>query len=567
MGQDSQVRDGRDYVADGRKYAERVVSGQIPACQWVRLACQRHLDDLKRKDWKYHFSKPSAQRVCQFVEQMPHVEGRWKTPNITLEDWQCFMLTSIFGWLDEHKYRRFRKALIVIPRKNAKSTIAAAVGLYMLAVDGEPGSKVFSAATTRDQAKVSWDVARKMVQRSPSFRQRCGIEPLAHSIAIESQGAYFKPLSRDSDTLEGLNPHCAIIDELHAHKTREVFDVLDEATGARTQPLVFIISTEGDNATGVFAEQVSYAQTTLNSAYGDRDESYFSLIYTIDPEDDWTQPDAWQKANPNLGVSVFEQDMQIRCMQAQKNAESQSSFLTKRLNVRVGAGDAYFNMLAWRDLCQDESLRIEDFYGQSCYIGLDLASRLDLAAKVYIFPRGPYDYVFAKCYLPEDALQRGNPNYDLYRGWAQHDHLTLIDGSTIDYEFIERDLLEDQRNFKVLEVGYDKHQADYLATRLTSAGLMMTEVPQSVFGMSEPMKEVGARIVAGKLRHNGNPILTWNIGNVVAKVDAKENVYPRKARNENKIDCAVALIIGMNRKLSATQQQDSIYNDPATCAL
>jgi phage terminase large subunit-like protein len=539
----------KDYCAIGRKYAEQVVSGEIPACRWVKLACQRQLDDLARKGWEWKFDKSRANRVCLFLEQLPHIKGRWKSPTLVLEPHQCFRLTTIFGWIDKDGHRRFRKALIVLPRKNAKTTEAAGIELYMLALDGEPGAEVYSAATTRDQAKISWDIAKRMAQKLPDFCERYGVKPLAHSISIESEAAFCKPLSRDADSLEGLNPSAAIIDELHAHKTREVFDVLDEATGARQQPLIYIISTEGDNAAGVFAEQVSYAQQILEGNHDD--DSYFGIIYTIDPEDDWTSPESWRKANPNLGVSVFEKDIELRCRQAQKNAESQSSFLTKRLNVRVGAGDAYFNLLSWTTICKDESLKIEDFYGRECIIGLDFASKQDLAAKILMFDG---DTVFAKFYLPEDAVDRGNPNYDLYRGWATRGVLTLTPGNVIDYEFIERDLLEDTKNFHVTEVGFDPHDATQFHTRMEKEGVPMVEVPQTVPSLSLPMKELAARIVAGRIRHDGNPLLGWCIGNTIAKVDAKENVFPRKAQAVNKIDGAVALIIAESRKIRAEDQ-------------
>jgi len=226
----------RDYVAIGRQYALDVVADKIPACEWIKKACQRQIDDLARKDFKYHFDHKRGSDICAFMEMLPHVKGRWKSKTLFLEPWQCFFLTVIFGWVDAEGLRRFRKALIVVPRKNAKTTIAAGIGLYLLALDKEPGAEVYSAATTRDQAKISWDLAKAMAQRTPGFCDRFGVQPLAHSIAIENLSSFFKPLSRDADSLEGLSPHGALIDELHAHKTREVFDVLDEATGSRRQP-------------------------------------------------------------------------------------------------------------------------------------------------------------------------------------------------------------------------------------------------------------------------------------------------------------------------------------------
>lgn len=530
-----------DYVAIGQRYAKEVVSGKIPACIWVRRACQRQIDDRKRKQWRYRFDRDKANRICQFIELLPHIKGQWTTKTIKLEPWQCFILTTLFGWVDrDTKARRFQKALIVVPRKNAKSTIAAAVGLFLLAVDGEPGAEVYSAATTRDQAKIVWDIAKKMAQRTKPFCDRYGISPLAHSIAIEDDAAFFKPLSRDADTLEGLNPHGAIIDELHAHKTREVFDVLDDATGSRRQPLIFAISTEGDNPTGVFAEQVSYAEQLLERNHSD--ETYFAVLYSIDKEDDWTLPLSWKKANPNYGVSVSEESLRTRCEQARKNPASQSSFLMKRLNVRVGAGLAYFNMLAWK-ACGDPSIKIEDFYGERCIVGLDLASRDDIAAKIYLFGRDSKQYVFGKYYLPEDRLERGNPNYDFYRGWAEKELITFTPGNVIDFAFIEADLLEDSQNFNLHEVACDPAQSLYLSTRLITNGLPMVKVPQNVMRLSEPMKEISALSMQGRLIHNGDPVLHWMMSNVIAKVDANENVFPRKPRPEAKIDGPVALIM------------------------
>lgn len=538
---------GPDYVAIGTQYAHDVVAGIIPACKWVRAACQRQLDDLERKDWTYRFDAEKAGRVCAFIERLPHIKGRWKSKTITLEPWQCFFLTTIFGWIDKDGFRRFRKALVVIPRKNAKTTIAAGVGLYLLALDSEPGAEVYSAATTRDQAKISWDMAKRMAQRTPGFCERFGVDPLAHSIAIEGTASFFKPLSRDADSLEGLNPHGAIIDELHAHGTRDVFDVLDEATAARQQPLIFIISTEGDNPTGVFAEQVNYAQLVLAREH--EDETYFAITYSIDPEDDWVTPEAWRKANPNIGVSVLEKDLEIRCRQARKNPQSQASFLTKRLNVRVGAGEAYFNVLAWNTICKDESLKIEDFYGRECYIGLDLASKDDIAAKAYIFPdRGVY-YVFGQYYIPGDKLDSEHPLQAVYRGWAAQDRLTITEGNVIDFDFIERDLLADYKNFDVREIGFDPAQARQLSTHMQGEGLPMVEVNQSFRNLSEPMKDIAARIISERIKHNGDPVMSWAIGNVIARTNSREEVYPEKSQPQNKIDPAVALCICDNRAI------------------
>lgn len=568
----------RDHVALAHQYAEQVLSGQVIACQWIKAACKRHLVDLQASEHgqsPWVFDGERGARVCKFAEKLPHIKGRWKSKNITLEHWQCFFLVVLFGWHNrETGLRRFRKALLVVARKNAKTTLAAIILLYLLALDGEPGAEVFSAATTRDQARLSWEVAQRMVQRSPGLQEYWGIQALAHSITVESNAACFKPLSRDADSLEGLNPHGWVTDELHAHKTREVFDVLDEATGARTQPLGVIISTEGDNAVGVFAEQVAYGQNILKGTH--QDDSYFPLIYTLDPEDDWTDEEVWQKANPNLyvanafGIRPLLEDMRVRFRQAEKNPASQSSFLTKRCNVRVGAGNAYFNLLAWQNLCFDSALKLDDFRGKQCYLGLDLASKWDLCAKLYLFPEPNRVVVFGRYYLPSDAADRGNPNYDLYRGWADSGKLILTEGNITDYDRIEADLLQDQYDFRLLGVGYDPHEATQLVTHLTEKQkpLPMIEVAQNVRQMSEPMQELGARILSGRIQHDGDPVLMWALGNVQAKIDKNENVYPFKARAENKIDPAVAAIIAMNLLIrNANVHKPSVYSKAATAII
>ena len=447
--------------------------------------------------------------------------------------------------------------------------MAAGVGLYMLAMDGERSPECYSAATTRDQAKITWSTAREMVKHTPALRSKLGIQALAHSIAVERDGAFFKPLSRDSDSMEGINAHLVVVDELAAHKDRSVFDVLDERTGARAQPLSLYISTEGDGSTGAFPEQVGYLQEILAKRYDD--DSYFGVIYTLDKSDDWTLRASWYKANPNLGVSIFENDFADRCLRAQRNPASQASFLTKRLNVRVGAGEAYFNMLAWNNLCRSSELKIEDFYGKPCILALDLASKIDLAAKVYLFPlkdkfhpvtKAPIRYaIFSQFYIPEERLEKGNPNYDYYRGWSDPTtgYLTTTPGNVIDFEFIEEDLRDDMKTFKVREVGFDPFQATELSTRMAKEGLPMVEIPQTVRQMSEPMKGLGALVDSGGLVHDGNPVLTWMIGNTTARVDVKENVFPRKVRPENKIDGSVALIMGHSRIIVLTPAKQSVY--------
>lgn len=560
----------KDFVGIARKYAEDVVSGEIPACQLVKLACQRQIDDLAKFEseedgWKWKWDPKKAARVCLFIEMLPHIKGKWKSKNIELKPWQCFCLTTIFGWVDEFGLRRYRKCYIEIPRKNGKTILAAGVALYLLCADEEPGAEVYSAAVTRDQAKISWDLAQNMVRREKDMRDYYGVEAMAHSIAIPGGAASYKPLARDADSLEGLNPHGAIIDELHAHKTREVFDVLNMATGSRRQPLLWSITTAGDNRNGICFEQHDYVAQVLNGRHVD--DRYWGIIYSCDPEDDWTTEASARKANPNYGVSVLVDDIETACQQAQRSAEAQNTYLTKRLNVWVTTGTAYFNMLAWHNRCCVPDLKLEDFYGKRCIIAVDLASKVDIAAKVYLFNEEGKRYVFGKYYLPTAAAERGNPNYDLYIGWSKNPNLslTLTEGQEIDFIAIEADLIEDRANFDVAEYPYDPFQATELKTRMVNEGLPMIEIMPSVRNFSEPMKSLNGMILSGRIFHNGDPILGWMVGNVYAKRDHKDNVYPRKVRDENKIDGAVAMIMALNRDIVA--EMPSVYEERGIISL
>lgn len=552
----------KDYAAIAKLYAKNVVDGKIPACRFVQQACERHLADLARKGWKYRFDGALANRACRFIENLPHVKGRWASRTIVLEPWQCFLLSSLFGWVDAEGLRRFRKAYIEVPRKNAKTTLCAGIALFMLCADGEPGPEVFSAAVNKDQARISWEIAQQMVRNERDMQTHYGLRALAHSITIENESGFFKPLSREADSLEGLNPHCVIVDELHAHKTREVFDVLNLAMGSRRQALLIAITTAGSDKTGIAYEQHDYVEQILSGRH--EDDRYFGIIYTIDVEDDWTDPAAPVKANPNYGVSVLPDDIQTLCAQAQRSADSQNTFLTKRLNVWVSVGAAYFNMLAWRNKCQDASLKLENFYGQKCIVAVDLASKTDVAAKMYLFQLGPDPtiprsrgrfVVFGRYYLPEDCIDRGNPNYDVYAGWAKKGLLTLTEGNVIDFEYIEDDLIEDKKNFRVTEVCYDPYQATELSTRMQKEGLPMVEVGATVRNFSEAMKQMEALVLSGKLLHNGDPVLDWMVGNVYAKKDAKQNVFPKKARDVSKIDGAVATIMAIGRSIVTVEQR------------
>ena len=542
------------------RYAQCVIAGEIVACKLTRLACERFLNDLKRDDWKWRFDEALASRACTFIEHLPHIKGQWARQRlkITLEDWQVFIIANIFGWVDRDTgLRRFLTVYLEVARKNAKSTLAAGIGFYMLAADGEPGAEVYSAATTGDQARIVFEVARQMVLREPDFVHG-GIDPQRHGLYMPDDARKFEPLNAEGSTLDGLNPHCTIIDELHAHKRRDVYDVLDTARGARDQSLLASITTAGSDRAGICYEQRTYVVKVLEQVF--EDDRYFGVIYTLDDNDDWTDPAVWPKANPNYGVSVLAEDFERSAREAMNKLAAQNNFLTKRLNVWVNADSAWMDMRAW-DRCANPALRLDDFEGEDCIASFDLASKVDIAAKILLFRRESKYYAFGSYYLPEQAVEDGRNSQ--YSGWARMGRLTVTDGNVIDYERLESDLKEDASRFQLVEVPYDPFQAMQFSQRMQAEGMPMVEMRPTVLNFSEPMKELEKLVLEGNFEHDGDPVLTWMVSNVVCHRDQKDNIYPRKERDENKIDGVVALIMALGRAMSAAQHAPSVYESGA----
>ena len=554
-----------EHLKKARSYIHQVLTGKIPCCKWVQMACRRQNNDLRRKRFDFYFDEDAAEEICWFISNLKHVKGEWAREGLTLElePWQCFVLTTIFGWKRKSDHlRRFRTVYKECPRKNAKSTIAAGVGLYMLTMDGEVGAEVYSAAVTRDQSKIVWSDAKQMANKDPDFRRHYGVDCTAHAIVRVGVASRFLPLSSDSSSLEGLNVHCAIIDEVHAHKTRDVYDVLEVATGSRSQPLLWCVTTAGSNRAGICYELRDYTIKILQKIA--TDDTFWGCIWTLDDTDDWTTPAAWQKANPNYGVSIYPDDFERLARKAMTVQSATNNFLTKRLNIWVNADSAWMDMRAW-DRAGSSSLKLSDFDSEPCYIGLDLASRVDIAAKVTLFRREidgvSHYYAFGKYYLPESAVEEFR--HAQYPGWARSKRLVLTPGNTIDFEFIKADLRKAASRFQIVSVPFDPFQAAQLSTELFAEGFPMIEVRPTVLNFSEPMKELEQLVLQGRFHHDNCPVLAWMVSNVVCHTDAKDNIYPRKERSENKIDGVVALLMALNRAMHA-EAETSVYTGLST---
>jgi phage terminase large subunit-like protein len=444
------------------------------------------------------------------------------------------------------------------------SIIAGGIGNYMFMADGEFGAEVYSGATSEKQAWEVFRPARQMIERTPRIKEVFGVHVGAKNMAILSNGSRFEPvIGKPGD---GSSPSCAIVDEYHEHDTDELFDTMRTGMGARRQPLMLVITTAGSNVAGPCRALQSDVEKVLDGSI-QRDE-LFGTIYTIDPEDDWTSEASLRKANPNYDVSVFGDFLKTEQANAVRDSRKQNVFLTKHLNIWVGASVAWMNMQSWNALA-DASLNPTEFLGLPCYAAVDLASKLDLTARVKVFKKliagKDHYYVFGQYYLPEERASE--PELQHYQKWVHDGHLTTTPGNVIDYDTITADTVADVKKHKIIELGFDDWNAEQFAQQVAKESrATVIEVPFQVKTLSEPMKQVEALVIDGRIHHDGNPVLTWCMSNVVAHVDAKENIFPRKEKEENKIDGAVALIMAMCRALLGENKR-SIYSSRGVLTL
>ncbi|MCU0973721.1 MAG: terminase large subunit, partial [Burkholderiales bacterium] len=427
--------------------------------------------------------------------------------------------------------RRFRVALMLVPRKNAKSTLASTVVAYMLTADGESGAECYSAATTRDQAKVVAEIVWEMAKRSPAFRDYFGVRLGAKTtrvLEVPATASKFAPLSADAHTLDALNVSLAVVDELHAHPTRGVWDVLDTATGARLQPLMLATTTAGVDIGGICYEKREYLHKVLEGVL--EDEAFFGVEYTLDEGDDWREETSWRKANPNFGVSVNPEDLARKVRAAEHTPSEIANVLTKHFNIWVKSATSWMPMDQWH-ACADSTLSLETLRPHPCWIGVDLAEVRDIAAVVALF-KLPNDRFAAigRFYLPEDTVQ-ASPIAQ-YSGWVRSGHLLATSGGATDYGRIEDDIKAWVEILRVQEVAFDRALAaqmgQQLAARLGAVPPVIT-VNQNVETMNPAMQWLEKLVVERRFSHPADPVLTWQASNVVVERNHKGEIYPRKA--------------------------------------
>jgi len=538
------------------KYANDILDGVIPSSIYTIGACERFLNDLKNQaeDCTFYFDPDKSERFLRLGQKFNHVKGNWKTKHIVFEPWQCFGFCNIYGFISKATgQRRFRSVHWEVARGNGKSAKASIVGLFHLSLENPIGNEIYSAAQGRDQARIIMDSARAMAKANKDFLKNTGTEVLAHQIVHDASNSFFRALSSDSNTLDGLQPACALIDELHAHKNRSVYDVIDSAMSKRNDSLLFSITTAGFNTTGIGHSQSAYAKKVcMGEAI---DESFFGLIYTIDKDDDPFDPEVWIKANPNWGVSVDPINFEAKANKAKQNPEDVNNFIVKHLNVWTNAMSPFFSVDKYIKCKQD--VKIEDYKGEKCWLAIDLASKIDLTSIAYIFKKDKKYIKFVKNFIPEARL-RDSKNKDAYAKYVAQGELIATKGEAINYPELQELVLADALLYSIQGINYDPWNASEFAQRLSMQNLDMVEFRMSTGNLSEPMKRLDAIIRTSDLIHGGSDLMAWSFGNVVAKYDANDNVFPRKEDENLKIDPVVASIMALAGWMQ-DEEKESVY--------
>jgi len=519
-----------------------VSSGDVPAGKWQRLACDRHLRDLKDSEGgsRWVFRPELAAKALGIFRLYRHFKGEWAGQPIALEPWQQFIVGSLMGWVDRTTgLRRFRNAFIELPRGNGKSTIAGGLLVLFAFFLGEGGAEAYSVATKKDQARISFQAGRQMLLRSSALRKHVEIGKYnVHSMATESK---MEALGADADTLDGLRPFIVVVDEVHKLPSSDLTDVMESGMGTRGDPLMFEITTAGDDDQSVYGQHHLLSTRVLEDTVPLPE--WFAFIAAADPEDDWTIEQTWRKANPNFGVSVKPDFLQKECRKALANPAEQTKFRRLYLGQKAQSAESYYSVSDWKacPALPDETTRRRAL----CYMGLDLSSSIDVTAAVLVWKLdGGEIGVEPHFWLPKDNIdERGHQDRVPYRDWATRGFITLTDGNVIDRPQLRRQLVALAQQWKVQTIYYDAWHAQELMQNLQDEDRLKVEpIRQNFENISTPMKDLQALILQRRVRHNANPLMTWMIGNVVPRGDERGNVLPSKKRSIGRIDGAQATL-------------------------
>jgi phage terminase large subunit-like protein len=543
-----------------KNYANDVISGKIPACEFVKLAASRFIADLERQktdDFPFYFSEDSAGVALEFIQSLEHTVGEKAGQLLILEPWQNFIVTNIFGWLryggSLHGKRRFRSSYVEVPRKNGKSTLASAIALCGLFLDGEQGAQIYSIATKLNQAKIVFDESVRVLRGAELFKDETDIKVYnsANFNLIKYGNSFYKPLEWSPKTTDGLNAHFAIVDEYHAHVSDELYNLVKNSMGARTQPHLHTVTTAGPNRQSPCYAYRKYCTDILRGIV--KDNFVFAIIYTIDDDDDWRDRSIWKKANPNLGISNLWEKFEEEFLQAKQRTSKEVEFKTKLLNVWTDSAEVWIRDIEFQAVEVepfDENKRVGE-----CYLSLDLASTSDFCAMTLFFPETMH--LFTEFFLPSEAVEiRNDATGDAIRQWVSEKLIHVTPGNVTDYSYIESRIDELMGIYSIKEVSYDKFNASQLIINLTSLGLTCYPWRQGYLSMNAPTKHMEILIKNKEITIERNSCLRWMMGNVKITRDPADNIKIDKAKSGDKVDGPVSMVMAIGAWLENQKRED-----------
>lgn len=560
----------RDYVVIATAYAEEAVADKKGRKfgKWVRLAAKRFLADLKRARRKrppFVFDEWHACDPCDFIEKLPHVEGKWARPEIELHRSHVFFVVQLFGFRNMDGSRRFTSALFAVARKNAKSTLAAAILLYCQCCEEEEGAQIISAATTGSQARIIFNVAKRMTEKTPDLQEAFGLACWANSISRMETGASFKPINAKASTQDGLNPSHVGLDEIHAHKSADLLNVLTSAAGARSNPLWLYTTTEGYTNPGPWGEIRQFAKQVLQGILGDSADHFLVVFYAVDEEDDEFDESAWPKANPLMDANPhLLKAIRKEAVEARQMPSKLAEFKIKRLNRPASSATGWVDLTKWQK--GGGAVDLDWLAGHPCWAGLDLASNLDLTSWRLVWKVDDIYYTWGRRFVPEDAVRaRTERGVVPYAGWVAAGLIEVTEGEVTDYQVVEARMREDIARFNPLMIGFDKWNAQEITQRLLAEGHPLIEFGQTTKNYHPAMQELERAYVSKKIVHGNDPVLNWCASNLIAVKDGNLNQKPDKKRSPDKIDDMVSLLIAIGLSITPEESQgdlDGFFSNP-----
>jgi phage terminase large subunit-like protein len=530
-------------------YCQQVLSGDIPSGCWLKAAVSRFQSDLaKSSENGWVFQEDSVNKVIKFIAKLKHFTGKHAGKHFILQPWQVFIIANLYGFYTTAGSRRFQTAYLEMARKQGKTALVAALALYNLMADGEEAAEVLLAANSKDQAKIAFNMVRAFAK---------GIDPdelklkrFRSDILLKNTPAFIKTLAADSSKIDGYNCSVGIIDEYHSAPNSQVRDVIRSSQGMRVNPLLITITTAGFDKSLPCYDLRTVCTEIVSGVK--QDDSFFGVIFSLDDDDDWRDPKVWVKSNPNLGITVNTEFLDKQVQQAVNSPADEVGVKTKNLNVWCDSAttwipDEYI-------IKASKKLNLLDFKGQDCYIGVDLASNVDLTAVSYLFVSGnKYSYII-DYYIPRDTLKaKVHADLDLYREWVGNKYLKTTSGNVTDYDYITKDLLELSNYCNIRSIFYDKYNATGWAVQCTEQGLPLLPFSQTIGNFNNCTKEFERLILSGCIELDDNPVTRYCLRNVELRMDFNGNVKPLKNSERKKIDGVIASLQALAAYIDATK--------------